>query len=119
MTIARNQITAISTSGVRLLAQLRGYGHRANWTEVAGPVEASTEQARPTGCPDPGPAGLVHRDGTSAEINDGAGVIGSLLDLARMSDRFAGSFPAMLLSLEISSSLHGRRPVSGIRDTPL
>jgi hypothetical protein len=58
MTIAHNEIMAVSTSGVRLLAQLRGYGHRAKQTEVAEPVEASPDQARSTGCADPGPAGF-------------------------------------------------------------
>ena len=58
MTIVQNRITAISTFGVRLLAQLREYGHRANRTEVAAPVEALADQARSAGCPDPGPAGF-------------------------------------------------------------
>jgi hypothetical protein len=58
MTIAHNRITAIGTSGVRLLTQLREYGHRMNRTEVAAPVEAFTEEARSTRCADPGPSGF-------------------------------------------------------------
>jgi hypothetical protein len=58
MTIIQNRITAISASGVRLLAQLREYGHRGNRTEVAAPVEAFTDEARSTTCADPGPAGF-------------------------------------------------------------
>lgn len=54
MTIAHNRFTATSTSGVRLLAQLRQYGHRANHTGVALP----TDQPHSTGCSDPGPAGF-------------------------------------------------------------
>lgn len=58
MTIAHSRITAISTSGVRLLAQLRRYGHLADPTEVSVPTEASIDQPRSTGCSDPGPAGF-------------------------------------------------------------
>jgi hypothetical protein len=58
MTIIQNRITAISTSGVRLLAQLREYGDRANRTEVAAPVEAFTHQGSFYRCSDPGPAGF-------------------------------------------------------------
>ena len=58
MTIVQNRITAISTSGARLLAQLRQYSHRANRTDVAAPTEALSDQARSPRCPDPGPAGF-------------------------------------------------------------
>ena len=66
MTIVQNRIAAIRTSGVRLLAHLRRFGHQVHRTEAAGPIGAfvdkarliSADKARLIGCVDPGPSGF-------------------------------------------------------------
>jgi hypothetical protein len=53
MTIVQHRITAISTSPIRLLAQLREFGHLRNRAEVA-----RTDEPPSARCVDPGPSGF-------------------------------------------------------------
>jgi hypothetical protein len=68
MTIVQHPITAISTSPVRLLAQLRESGHLRNRAEGAERMGACTDEPHSTTCVDPGPSGFDFSDDEAKRV---------------------------------------------------